>query len=207
MQVKLKYVAAWIGATLVAIVIASAAVGSVRSQVTDEALPLGSPEVVALAVDVTNGSDMTESSGSETPATSGLDGVVPNPSTTTTAPTSTTSTPAGTGSTTSTPSGTASTTSTPSAASTTTTTASSQAKYSRTFDTKGGSVRIVVEGSDVTFGGAVPKTGWSIELKDSGPEEVKVEFEQNGGSGDIEFSAKVEHGELKVEISGDDHDD
>ena len=68
-------------------------------------------------------------------------------------------------------------------------------------------MRIVVEGSDVTFGGAVPKTGWSIELKDSGPEEVKVEFEQNGGSGDIEFSAKVEHGELKVEISGEDHDD
>jgi hypothetical protein len=65
---------------------------------------------------------------------------------------------------------------------------------------------VVVDGNNVTFGGAVPKTGWSIELKDPGPNEVKVEFEQNGGDGDIEFTATIENGELKVEISGDEDD-
>ena len=88
MQVKLKYVAAWIGATIVAIVVASAAVGSVRSQVTDDALPLGSPDVVALAVDVTTGSDTTDPSVPEIPAS----GAVSSTSTTTQPPISTTST-------------------------------------------------------------------------------------------------------------------
>lgn len=199
MNLGLKIAAAWIGATLVAVVIASAAVGSVRSQVTDDALPLGSPDVVALAADVTNVSDTTE------PASTSVTKITR--ATPLVATTSTTVPPAATTSSSLPPSG-PSTTSTPSAppAPTTTTTAPS-GQYSRTFDTAGGSVRVVVDGNNVTFGGAVPKTGWSIELKDPGPKEVRVEFEQNGGEGEIEFTATIEHGELKVEISGgeDDH--
>ena len=68
-------------------------------------------------------------------------------------------------------------------------------------------MRVVVEGDSVTFGGAVPNTGWKVELKKPGPEEVRVEFEENDGEGEVEFSAHVEDGELRVEISGGDHDD
>lgn len=202
MQIRTKYVAAWIAATLVAVATASAAVGSVRSQVTDEALPLGSPEVVALAAGVADASDGGESLGATTTA---IEGGVLDTSTTIPPATSTTDPVPGTGSN----GTTASSPTTSTSPVTSTTTAPSEAKYSRTFDTDGGSVRVVVDGSDVSFGGAVPKTGWSIELKESGPKEVKVEFEQNGGSGSIEFTAKVEHGDLVTEIShdDDDHDD
>lgn len=195
MSLGFKIAAAWVGATVVAVVIASAAVGSVRSQVTDGATPLGSPDVVALAEGITSVSGtLTEPSGDGT-TTSGPSPVTEVNSSTSTRPE--TNTPS-----TSVASNGSSTTSTTSA---TTTTATSE-KYARTFDTAGGSVRVVVDGQSVTFGGAVPKTGWSIELKDPGPNEVKVEFEQNGGAGELRFSAKVEHGELKVEISGDDDD-
>ena len=68
-------------------------------------------------------------------------------------------------------------------------------------------MRVIVDGDSVTFGGAVPNTGWKVELKKPGPDEVKVEFDQNDGDGEVEFSAKVEGGELRVEISADDHDD
>lgn len=42
---------AWIGATIVSVVIAGAAVSSVRSQVTEKPTALGSPTAAALAVD------------------------------------------------------------------------------------------------------------------------------------------------------------
>lgn len=193
MNIGFKFAAAWIGATLVAVVIASAAVGSVRSQVTDDALPLGSPDVAALAVGVTNALDTTTTQAPASSSTStALGSGTTSTSTTLPSGPSTTSTTS--------PASTTSTTTAP------TTTAAPSPEYSRTFDTPGGSVRVVVKGNDVTFGGAVPKTGWSIELKDPGPQEVKVEFEQNGGEGDIEFTATIENGELKVEISGGDDD-
>ena len=201
MNLGLKIAAAWIGATLIAVVIASAAVGSVRSQVTDDALPLGSPDVAALSVDVTAASDTTMPSSTLVPTTTRANSSGAGTSTTVGPATTTTSSTLPPNGATST-----STTSTAPATTTSTTTAPSTS-YSRTFDTAGGSVRVVVNGNNVTFGGAVPKTGGSVELKDPGPKEVKVEFEQNGGEGDVEFTATIENGELKVEISGggDDH--
>jgi hypothetical protein len=70
---------------------------------------------------------------------------------------------------------------------------------------------VIVDGESVTFGGAFPKTGWSVELEKDGPEEVKVKFERNDDSAEVQFKAHVESGELRVEISdedgGDDEDD
>lgn len=67
-----------------------------------------------------------------------------------------------------------------------------------------GSVRITVSGESVTFSGATPLPGWTVELENSGPEEVNVHFERNEDEDEeeeIEFKAKVEDGELKVTIS------
>lgn len=62
---------------------------------------------------------------------------------------------------------------------------------------------MIVEGSKVTFGGAYPNPGWSVELDDGGPEKVQVKFEQNGGEGELSVTARVAEGELKIDI--DDH--
>ncbi len=187
----IRFFAAWLGATLVAVVVAAAAVGSVRSQLTDTPTPLGASASATFPTENT------------TPSTSSADGAGADPASTTT----TTDAGAG-GSATSTSTSVPPNSATSSTSTTTPPTSSTQAQsYSRTFETPGGSVRVVVDGSDVSFGGAVPKTGWRVELKESGPQEVKVEFEQNEGSGKIEFAAKVEHGELVTEISSEDHDD
>ena len=63
-------------------------------------------------------------------------------------------------------------------------------------------MRIVVSGSAVKFGGATPLSGWTVELENSGPEEVKVHFERNDDEEEeIEFKATIDDGELKVSIS------
>lgn len=51
MRRGLGFSIAWIGATIIAVVIAGAAVSSVRSHVTKEPTALGSPTAAALAVD------------------------------------------------------------------------------------------------------------------------------------------------------------
>jgi hypothetical protein len=62
---------------------------------------------------------------------------------------------------------------------------------------------VIVDGTKVTFGGAYPNPGWSVELDDGGPQTVKVKFEQNGGEGELSVTARVSEGELKIDI--DDH--
>jgi uncharacterized protein YcnI len=102
---------------------------------------------------------------------------------------------------------TTSTTKAPPVATTSTTTSTVNAGYTKTYDTEAGSVRIVVAGDSVTFAGATPLPGWTVELKNSGPEEVKVHFEQNSDEEhEIEFKAKIDDGELKVSISEDEDD-
>lgn len=177
--------AAWLTATLVAVAVATAAVGSVRSEVTDSPTALAAPIVTADPTIATPSPDtLTTTAAPGAPPTT----VVPADSTTTTngqvkAPSETTST------------------TTLPAASTTTTTMES---YTKTYDTEGGSIRITVSGESVTFAGATPLPGWKVELKNSGPEEVKVHFERNEDEHEeeeIEFKATVENGELKVSIS------
>ena len=69
-------------------------------------------------------------------------------------------------------------------------------------------MRIVVSGSEVKFGGATPLPGWTVELENSGPEEVKVHFERNDDEEEeIEFKATIDDGELKVSISEDGTED
>lgn len=60
----------------------------------------------------------------------------------------------------------------------------------------------------MTYANAWALPGWTPELKNSGPEEVKVHFERNDDEEEkIKFKARVEDGELKVDISEDDEHD
>lgn len=177
---------AWLAATVVAVVIATAAVGSVRSQVTDSPSALTSAEAGALIVEpattttVASGSTLVTTTTPPTTADS-----VPHPSATTSVA----------------PNGTTSTTST------TSTTAATTVSYSKSFETEAGSVRVTVDGGSVTFAGAFPQPGWSVELEDNGPERVKVHFEENDGGGEIEISIRLDDGELKVSVDDHESDD
>ncbi len=66
-------------------------------------------------------------------------------------------------------------------------------------------MRVIVEGDEVHFGGAFPNPGWRVELEDAGPERVKVHFERNDEDGEVQFTARLEDGELVTRIEiGDD---
>jgi hypothetical protein len=185
--------AAWIAATLVAVVVATAAVGSVRSEVTNTPTALAAPLVAA--------SETAPAPDSETSTTT-TTSVVPAAPTTTMAITVSTTT-------TTVPETHASgeapvTTTTPPVTPTTATTTTTSSNYAKTYDTEAGSVRITVSGESVTFAGATPLPGWTVELEHSGPEEVKVNFERNEHEDEekeIEFKATVEDGELRISIS------
>jgi hypothetical protein len=185
--------AAWIAATLVAVVVATAAVGSVRSEVTNAPTALAAPLVAA--------SETAPAPDSETSTTT-TTSVVPAAPTTTMAITVSTTT-------TTVPETHASgeapvTTTTPPVTPTTATTTTTSSNYAKTYDTEAGSVRITVSGESVTFAGATPLPGWTVELEHSGPEEVKVNFERNEHEDEekeIEFKATVEDGELRISIS------
>lgn len=186
--------AAWMAATFVAILIAAAAVASVRTEVTDTPTALGEPAIVAVAIEPEPDEvDQLVSSVSivETTTTT----VSPTVEAETTSTTAQVDTP------------TTTTTNPPAAAASSTTTSTTNASYTKTYDTEAGSVRVTVSGDSVSFSGATPLPGWKVELENSGPEEVKVNFERNDDEGEeIEFKAKVEDGELEVSISGSDDD-
>jgi hypothetical protein len=186
--------AAWLAATIVAVVVAAAAVGSVRGEVTDAPMALGasSIEVDVSAPTSDDPPSPVTLAPQEMPTTTiaQIDASA-EPSTTTTAPAPVTTTTAASVTTTTTPA-------------VTTTTVDS---YTKTYDTEGGSVRINISGESVTFAGATPLPGWTVELENSGPEEVKVHFERNEDEEEeIKFTAKFDDGQLKVTISESDED-
>lgn len=192
---RIGIVVAWLVATAVAVLIASAAVASVRSQVTDEPMALGSPDAQAIAADVTTTEPERQSTTTTTLSISVI--TVPDSTTTTSIAESSEDDPE--------PSSTTTSVASTSSTTATTSTAAPQS-FTKTYDTDAGSVRIVVEGTSVNFGGAFPLPGWRVELEDDGPERVKVHFEENGEDGEIQFLARFESGELKVSITSG-HDD
>ncbi|MCL1586791.1 MAG: hypothetical protein M3092_00100 [Actinomycetia bacterium] len=126
------------------------------------------------------------------------------------ATTSTTSTP---------PPSTAAPSSSPTASSTTTTVTQATTTSSSTTTTSppdepstqtetyvldGGSVTIRFSPGIVTYVSAVPKGGYGTEVKDTGPDEVRVTFENEDHHS--EFRAEWEGGELKVTTKENDED-
>jgi hypothetical protein len=68
----------------------------------------------------------------------------------------------------------------------------------RAYQLAGGSVVIRIEGSKVTLASASPNGGFTMTIDDAGPPTVKVEFESS--SHESTFRAKVDGGELDVDI-------
>ena len=199
--------AAWTGATLLAIAVAVAAIGSVRTQLVDDTAVLRSPSAAALAsISDTAVPDDGVPAQSEAPSDSGNDTTGPDLSTTSDDSPTTTLTDVdhdATSSTTAVPTTTKDPTTTTAAPTTTT---AAPTSYTQSFVTEGGTVVIMVSDNSVTYVNSQPNLGWKAEVKDEGPEKVVVEFEINEEEDEekeIKFTAKIEDGELEIKISQD----
>ncbi len=186
--------AAWLGATALAVVVASAAVGTVRTEVTDQpsaAEPFVAATIAAGATTTTIPTTVTD------PSTSTTSTVVDDPADevpSTTLESSTTTLGSSTRDddedddpvpTTTVP----------------TQTSTTAASVTKTYNLPGGTVTISASDPDVRFVGASPAAGYTIEVEDRGPDEVKVEFE--GAGGESKFAATWDSGELRIDIDED----
>lgn len=187
---RVGLVAAWLGATILSVVLASQAVGLVRDQVTDRPSRAAStllPTTVTQAAPPTTSLDPGVPPSDERPLT---------PSTTTTAPPPQ--------STTTITSATSPTTTRPPSDGTTTTVSTVE----KVFTLVGGTVRVACRGDDIEFRAASPKPGFDADVDKRGPEEVEVTFESDGHRSD--FRAKCgddgieQHIEERNESSHDD---
>lgn len=172
---------AWAGATIVSILVASAAVGAVRGRVADE------PHAIAAVT--------------TSLAAAGTAETVPSPST---VPPQTSTSAPGTASTATTlPSPTTvTTTSTPPA--TTATTAPPSAGQIKTFATGGGTVSIEVFSDHIVLLGAVPSAGYTVAERDLSPRRIEIEFKS--GDDEVEFKAVLEDDGLAVDLGSDGDD-
>ena len=192
--------AAWTGATLLAIAVAAAAIGSVRTQLVDDTAVLRSPSAAALAsISDTAVPDDGVPAQSEAPSDSGNDTTGPDLSTTSDDSPTTTLTDVD-------HDATSSTTAVPTTTEDPTTTTAAPTSYTQSFVTEGGTVVIMVSDNSVTYVNSQPNLGWTAEVKDEGPEKVVVKFEMNEEEDEeeeIKFTAKIEDGELEIKISQD----
>jgi len=68
------------------------------------------------------------------------------------------------------------------------------------YASEGGTVTISCLGDEISLNGAIPSSGFAVEIKDSGPDEVRVEFRTD--ETEIEVRVECEAGIPDVEISG-----
>jgi hypothetical protein len=197
---RIAYLLIWLAVTLTAVFIASAAVSSVRDQVTDTPTAMLPPTTIAPDRTEQQIPDLTQPAS---PAY--IDG---SSSPTTAAPTTTTSVPLQP--TTTVPSTTISSSPTPSPAPTTTTTTTATVPPTteiRSYELVGGSVSVEIGDGTVRLAGASPKPGFTMEVESSGPEKVEVEFHNDEHRS--KFSGKFEDGKYEPSISesGEEEDD
>lgn len=197
MMRRVGIIVAWGAVTIVAMLIAGTAVGSVRGQVTDvPAIPTAG--TVALLATTTTTTTTTTTMIIEPSITSDL----PDTETTTTTVQATTTT------TTEPVAPTTTTTTSPAPPTTTTTTTAPQTSVTY-HKLVGGEVWISSAEPDVRLVNAIPAGGFTVEIEHSGPEEVRVEFESSDHKSS--FRAEWEDGELDIKLDeesgGDDDDD
>ena len=193
---RLAFAGAWVGATALAVLIAAAAVASVRTGVTDQpraAEPFTRTQVTVAAATTSttvSGATTTTQPGGSTSTTSATTTTTPPGETTTTQPGGSTST-----TTTSTTVPGATTTTTEAPPTTTTTIPPSE---TLTYSGTPGQVTIRSAEPDVWFVAAAANFPFMAEVKDTGPNEVSVEFESEDE--EWRFQAKWEDGELEVKF-------
>jgi hypothetical protein len=198
---KIVYPLIWLAVTVTAVLIASAAVSSVRDQVTDTPTAMLPPTTIAIS---STEQLVAAPVQPEKPAPI----VTEEPSTSTTsAPTTTTSVQPETPTTTS-PSDPepAETTTTTTTVPATTTTTSAPTTEVRSYELVGGSVSVEIGDGTVRLAGASPKPGFAMEVENSGPEKVEVEFHNDDH--ESHFTGKFEDGRFEPSIDeGDEEDD
>lgn len=190
---------AWLGATAVSVLIASAAVAGIRDRVVEAPVAIGLP--TSTTTTPTAVGDTTATVAVEMPAASTT--IAVPETTTTTVPTREATT------TTTTKAPTESTPTTTAAPSTTTTTAppattTSPVAYS-THDLIGGTVVLAFGDGQVNLVSATPRAGFSVDPEHTGPKEVEVKFVGNDHKSKLE--ADVDGGELRVDIEEEPHDE
>jgi hypothetical protein len=65
----------------------------------------------------------------------------------------------------------------------------------RTWDSAAGSVVVACDGGTIAFRGAQANSGWSVDVRERGPEEVDVEFESSGDADDVRVEASCVDGQ------------
>jgi len=65
----------------------------------------------------------------------------------------------------------------------------------RTWDSAAGSVVVGCRGATISFRGAQANSGWSVEVRERGPEEVDVRFESSGDADDVRVESECVDGQ------------
>lgn len=176
-------VSGWLAATAATTFAAYVAVGAAGARVTDRPL-----SVVVADSTSTTGADNTGASSTTTSTST---------STTAASPTSTTSTTAATRP----PSSTSTTTTTPSTTTTTSPPTTEVAWELQTIVSAAGTVVVSYRGDEVRLESVAPLVGYTYEVEDDGPGEVRVEFE---GRSRVEVRAYINNGKLITEVNDKD---
>lgn len=192
--------AAWLGATVLSVFIASAAVAGIRDRVVETPVAIGPPTTSTTQAPVGTTTTMLM----EVPSTAAPQATTDPPVSTTEAQPATTTTVAGSATTTTTAAPVTTTTTTTAPPQTTTTAAPSYL----TYPLVGGTVTLGVANGEVWIVSLDPAAGFDADIEKDGPHEVEVDFESNTHKS--ELSAKFEDGELKVKTEeeprdGEDH--
>jgi cytoskeletal protein RodZ len=187
---------AWLGATVLSVLIATAAVAGIRDRVVETPVALGPPTTMGPTI------PLETSTTTAAPGTTSTAAPTEAPSTTTT----TSTTVATTETTEAEPEPT--TTSAPTTTTTTTTappqTTTTAAPAYQTYTLIGGTVTLSIGNGQVSVFSVAVNTGFRVEIEKDGPHEVKVEFESN--SHQSELTAKFEDGELVVKKHEEDEE-
>jgi hypothetical protein len=178
---------AWLGATVLSVLIASTAVAGIRARVVETPEAIGAPTTTTTITVASTGDVPSTTLPAATSTSSTL-------STSTTQPPETTTTVA--------ESQTTTTTTAPPA--TTTTTTAPPVMQRKTFALIGGTVVVEYGGNEVRVISAVPNSGYYPHIENKGPDEIQVEFE--GNEHKSELVAHMEGGQLKYDVKDESHD-
>jgi hypothetical protein len=201
MKRKFGFAAAWLGATIISLVIASAAVAGIRDRVEDSPIAAGIPTTITATADTTTTTGVLIVTTTETPDTTTSSTTSTTTTTTTTeAPETSTSIPGGTTppSTTTTTEPPPTTTTTTEPPPTTTTTTTVVPTEDRTYLLTGGWVTIRIGDDTVDLISYSPEPGFAAKVKEDGPDKVEVTFTSNTHKS--EFKAEFNDGEFEFDI-------
>jgi hypothetical protein len=168
---------AWIAATVVSVLIATAAVGAVRGRVTEGPESVAAPptSLDSTTITTTAPSSATSSSVSSTTA----------------------STPATTGAGTSTSTSAADGGGTSTTAATSTTQGPAVAEI-KTYTAVGGTVTIEVTATTIELLGATPNPGFTVSEKESSPTQIEIEFRSSDHESKVDI--RLRDGVLDVSV-------